>query len=135
MGPGGDTVKDRLQRLERSLVLLIALHSYGVGAMLILAPAWAVSFAGWQGVSPLFFPVQAGVFHLVLATGYLMEYSSHRGVSLLLVAKGTAFIFLMGATVLADVPWAVPVSGLADGLMGLAVFLLRRAQSSPLSNS
>lgn len=128
-------MKGSLPSLEGPLVVLIALHSYGVGAMLILAPAWAAGFAGWHGVSPLFFPVQAGVFHLVLATGYLMEYRRCRGVSLLLVAKATAFVFLMGATVLTDVPWAVPVSGLADGLMGLTVFLLHRAQSSPLRSS
>ena len=114
----------RLRSLEAPLVTLVALHSYGVGAMLILAPAWAVRFAGWHGADPLFFPVQAGVFHLVLATGYLLEYRRSRGVSLLLLAKGTAFVFLMGAVIFSRVPWAVPFSGVADGLMGLAVALV-----------
>ena len=125
----------RLASLEGLLVGAIALHSYGVGFILVLAPGWALRFAGWASLGPPFFPVQAGIFHLVLATGYLLEYRRHHGVSLLLVAKTTAFVFLMGATVLGGVPWAVPVSGMADGLMGLAAALVHRAQSSPLKSS
>jgi len=116
--------------LERLVIVLIAAHSYGVGLLLMVAPAWAARFAGWGEARPLFFLVQAGVFHLVLATGYLLEHWNHRGVTLLVMAKTTAVVFLVGATVVAEVPWAVPVSGVADGVMGLAAWLVHRRFSS-----
>lgn len=125
----------RFASLEGVLIVAIALHSYGVGLILVLAPGLALRFAGWTSLGPRFFPVQAGIFHLVLATGYLLEYRRYHGISLLLVAKTTAFVFLMVATLRGGVPWAVPVSGLADGLMGLAAALAHRGQNSPLKSS
>ncbi len=126
---------NRRPALLRTLVLLIAAHSWGVGLFLILVPGPITRFAGWADVHPLFFPVQAGVFHLVLATGYVMEYFRHGTIQLLLVAKATAFVFLILATLIADVPWVIPFSGLADGLMGLAAWYVFKRYSSPLSSS
>lgn len=115
------------RRLERWLVVLIALHSYAVGAMLYLVPRWAISFAGWQGdPHPVFFLRQAGVFHFVLATAYLIEYLRYRGVAVLVTAKSFALVFLLLETALFPVSWAVPFSGVADGLMGAAVLGVRR---------
>lgn len=111
---------------ERLLVTLIALHSLGVGALLLLVPAWAVVFAGWPGAEPLFFPRQAGVFHFVVAFGYLLEHRGHGGVTLLVVTKTVAAIFLLSAAALGEAAWSVPFSGLADGAMGLAVFVVHR---------
>ncbi len=125
----------RRPALLRTLVLLIAAHSWGVGLSLMLIPGPITRFAGWIDVRPLFFPVQAGVFHLVLATGYVMEYFRHRTIQLLLVAKTTAFVFLIIATLITDVPWVIPFSGVADGLMGLVAWYAFRRYSSPLSSS
>ncbi len=108
--------------VERWLVILIALHSYAVGGMLFLAPRWAASFGGWEGdPHPLFFLRQAGVFHFVLATAYLIEYTRYRGVAVLLSAKGFALVFLLLESVIFPVSWAVPFSGVADGLMGATI--------------
>ena len=126
---------NRPPTLLRTLVLLIAAHSWGVGLCLVLFPGPITRFAGWVDVQPLFFPVQAGVFHLVLATGYVMEYFRLRTIHLLLVAKATAFLFLTLATLIADVPWVIPFSGLADGFMGLAAWYVFKRSSSPLSSS
>lgn len=112
--------------IERWLIVLIAAHSVGVGLMLMLVPHWAVQFAGWHGADPLFFIHQAGAFHFVLAAGYLVEHFRHRTAVLLTIAKATAFVFLLGATLLIEVPWSVPFSGVADGAMGAAVLLVRR---------
>ena len=116
--------------LERWLIVLIAAHSIGVGLMLTFIPNWAVRFAGWDGASPIFFIHQAGAFHFVLAAGYLVEHFRHRGVSLLVIAKSLAFVFLVGATFLTEVPWSVPFSGVADGAMAMAVVLLRKRLTS-----
>lgn len=114
---------------ERILIVLIALHSIAVGIMLMFFAEWAVSFAGWTGAEPIFFIWQAGAFHFVLAAGYLVEHLRHRSITLLLIAKTTAFVFLLGGSLLADTPWSVWFSGVADGAMALVAFLVHRAVS------
>jgi hypothetical protein len=112
---------------ERILISLISLHSFIVGTMLMFFAEWAVRFAGWSGAEPIFFIWQAGAFHFVLATGYLVEYWRSRTITLLLIAKTTAFVFLIGVSLLVDTPWSVWFSGVADGAMALTVYLAHRA--------
>jgi hypothetical protein len=117
----------RAERLEGLLILLVSLHSYAIGIVLLFATEAGLRFGGWSGdAAPLFFARQGGVFHLVVATGYLAEYARHRGVTLLLVAKATAMVFLVGSSLLGTTPWCVPLSGVADGLMGLVVVIAHR---------
>lgn len=111
-------------RLERWLVWLIAAHSVGIGVLLLAMPAWAVRFAGWQGAEPLFFLRQAGVFHFVVATGYLLEYHRSGTVTLLVVTKALACVFLLASAALTDTAWSVWFSGITDGGMGLVAWLV-----------
>ena len=122
-----------LDRAERGLVVLIALHSFVVGLFLVLVPEWGARFGGFGAVSPLFFARQAGAFHFVAATAYLVEYFRYRGVLLLVITKSVAVVFLLMTSVLDTVPWVVPLSGVADGFMALAVVLLRRARGRRLA--
>ena len=119
---------------ERLLVAIICAHSLAVGAMLMFVPQWAVRFGGWDGIDPVFFARQAGIFHVVLVAGYVLEYVRHRGVSFMITAKTLAVVFLLGIWLVSDVPWAVPLSGVADGLMGAAVWWIhRQAQTGTAS--
>lgn len=111
---------------ERLLVFLIALHSVSVGVMFLLLPQWTLRFAGWPGIEPVFFAYQAGIFHVVLAVAYLMEYARYRGVSILITAKIVAFVFLITATIIDPIPWAVWTSGILDGLMAVLVWWVHR---------
>ena len=119
---------------ERALIILIGLHSIIVGVMLLFFAEWAIDFAGWSGADPVFFIWQAGAFHFVLASGYLVEYSRTQTITLLLIAKTIAFVFLIGGSLLTDTPWSVWLSGLADGAMALTAFLVHRAVNSDVSN-
>ena len=114
---------------ERVLIILISLHSIIVGVMLMFFAEWAVGFAGWTGADPIFFVWQAGAFHFVLVAGYLVEYFRWRSISLLLIAKTIAFVFLLGGSLLVETPWSVWFSGVADGAMALTAFLVHRAVS------
>lgn len=120
---------------ERILIVLIALHSVAVGIMLMFFAEWAVSFAGWTGAEPIFFIWQAGAFHFVLAAGYLVEHLRHRSITLLLIAKTTAFVFLLGGSLLADTPWSVWFSGFADGTMALVAYLVHHTVSGRADGS
>lgn len=115
------------QTLELWLIVLISIHSMAVGVFLLFFPDWSVAFGGWGEVENRFFPRQGGVFHLVVAVGYLHEYLSYRGVSLLLIAKSMAVAFLLVMTFInVDGAWATPVSALGDGAMLLTVVLVHR---------
>jgi len=115
---------------EKWLVVAVAFHSFAVGFFLLFFTRWGVRFGGWGEASPLFFARQAGIFHFVVASGYLIEFFSTRGVRLLLLAKATATVFLV-AMLLADRgPWALPASALGDALMGLAVWFVHRKASA-----
>ena len=119
--------RTRWQTMELWLVVLISLHSMAVGVFLLFLPDWSAAFGGWGQVEHRFFPRQGGAFHLVVAAGYLHEYLRYRGVTLLIIAKLTAVIFLVAMTFInVDGAWAVPASAAADGSMALAVAVVHR---------
>lgn len=122
---------ERRERLEALLIALIALHSLGVGVILLAIPEWGLRFGGFGPTELLFFPRQAGAFHLVVAAGYVLEYRLCRGVALLLVAKVTAVVFLLTLTLLGPVPWCIPFSAAGDAGMALAILSLRRMSHVP----
>jgi hypothetical protein len=103
------------------LVVLIALHSLCVGFFLTFVTRWGVAFGGWRDVHPLFFPRQAGVFHFVVAAGYLIEHFRYRGILIMVTAKCIAVVFLIDATFRYGGPWAVPLSAVGDGAMAILV--------------
>jgi hypothetical protein len=115
-----------MAKLERWLIILIGIHSFAVGLALLAAPLWVAGFFGWGEVTPLFFARQAGIFHIVLAVGYVFEYFRYGSIYLLILAKTVAFVFLLSVTVVSGSPWVVPFSGVTDGLMGLVVYFVRR---------
>ena len=115
-----------IAKLEPLLIILIALHSIGIGIGLLWSPAWAFKMAGWENVNPLFFPHQAGAFHIVAACAYLIEYFQYRGILVLLMAKVIATIFLFGSFALGEHSWVVLLSGIADALMGIVAFIIHR---------
>ena len=120
------------QRVETCLIVLIAIHSYAVGFFLLFLTKWGAAFGGFGDVTPLFFARQAGIFHVVVATGYLFEYFRYRGIALLLIAKILAVLFLASMMMVSEpAPWAIPLSAVADGLMALVAYLVhRKAQSA-----
>lgn len=118
-GPG-----DRARVLS-AWVVLVALHSYSVGAFLLFATEWGARFGGFGEVTPLFFARQAGVFHFVIATAYLVEWFVHRDVIVMLLAKATAVAFLLAVWAPGEAAWSVPLSAAGDAAMGALTLLLR----------
>jgi hypothetical protein len=118
--------RERLREVELWLIRLIVVHSTAVGILLLFAPTWSANFGGWGSVEPLFFMRQAGVFHIIVAVGYLLEYRQRGGVSFLVFTKSVAFVFLVSVTLFGETAWAVPLSAGGDGLMALVVALVHR---------
>ncbi len=111
------------QRLEMAGVALVVLHSLLVGVLLIFLTGWTLEFAGFDHSVNYFFPRQSGVFHIVVAIGYALEYRRSRGITLILLAKFTAVVFLLMLSSWHEA-WSVPFSGIADGLMLVGMVLL-----------
>ena len=128
----GFVTPERLEALERALVLLIALHSVVVGLFLTFATDWGARFGGFPSPVPLFFPRQAGAFHFVVAASTSWSTFGTGECSSSVMTKSIAVVFLGLTTLLDHVPWLVPLSGLGDLLMAGAVVLLRRARRLPL---
>jgi hypothetical protein len=117
-------------RLLSVWVVLVALHSYAVGTFLLFATEWGARFGGFGAVSPLFFARQAGIFHFVIATAYLVERFVHGGVVVLLLAKATAVVFLVVMWALGVNAWSIPLSAAADAIMGVITVLLWRHETA-----
>ena len=122
------------RRLEGIGVVLVALHSLLIGAALMLATDWVLDFAGWQAVTHNFFPRQSGVFHLVVAVGYLWEYRRYGEINLMILAKSSAVVFLLIASPWQEA-WSVPFSGVLDGLMLVGMFVVHRLARTARSST
>lgn len=92
---------------------------------MLIVPGPVLDVVGWEEVKELFFVRQAGVFHLLVATAYLVEYRLFGTVRFLLLVKATAVVFLVGVHLVEPAHWLVPLSAVLDGLMVLAVVRLR----------
>lgn len=115
-----------LRRNERLFVLGVVLHSAAIGVALLFFTAPGLALGGYADVRPLFFPRQAGAFHLVVAAAYAIEYFRYRGLVTMLTAKAIAVAFLCGMLAVEAQPWVVPLSAAGDAAMGALAFLLQR---------
>ena len=118
-------------RLLTWAVVLVAVHSLGVGVALVAAGDWGTTLGGWGPVVPRFFVRQFGVFHFVIAAAYLIEYLRYRGVTILITAKTIAVVSLLATLAIDGGPWAVAAAAAGDALMAAVVWQLWRRRPAP----
>lgn len=121
--------KDAAFRLQL-LMWLVAFHSMGVGAMLIILPPEIMQLFGYQFVTERFFQVQAGVFHFVVVAAYILAALNLKDCKWLIIfsiiVKSSTTIFLFTYYFYADQMLVVLLSGIGDGLMGVMIWLFYR---------
>lgn len=112
------------------LLWLVALHSAAVGIGLILHPADLFALVGYAPVNEPFFPVQGGVFHVVMAVGYALaarNLSSNRClIAFAILVKTAATFFLLIYWLMATQLLVVLLSGIADGIMAVLIWACYR---------
>ncbi|MGD9900354.1 MAG: hypothetical protein AB7T22_14615 [Calditrichaceae bacterium] len=123
-------LKDAESRL--SLVLwAIAVHSFLVGLGLIIQPPVIMKLFGFKSCGEHFFPAQGGVFHIVMASAYVMAASHPLQNRIMIVfsiwVKAAATIFLLLYFLIVESIWIVLASCIGDGVMGLLIFLAYRS--------
>jgi len=114
-------------RYLKILLWLIAIHSFTAGSFLIFLGEDGIQYFGFPSGNP-FFQVQGGVFHIVMCVAYILaSLDVHRNKNLIIFiisAKTIATIYLLIYYFLIDTILMILLSGLADGLMALLVFIL-----------
>ena len=112
------------------LLWLVALHSLAVGVGLVLHPARMLAAAGYAPVGEDFFPVQGGVFHLVMAVGYALgARDPERNAALIrfaVLVKLLACVFLLSYWLGQRHLLVVLGSGLVDGAMAVLILIAYR---------
>ncbi len=109
------------------LLWLIAIHSFTAGLFLIFLGEEGIQIFGFPAGNQ-FFQLQGGVFHIVMCVAYILASLdvpwNRKLIIFIISAKFIAFVYLLIYYFLFDHIMMVLISGIADGLMGLLVFLL-----------
>ena len=107
------------------VLILMCLHSFTVGVALIFMPVKLMPFFGLTIPVEKFFPVQGGIFHIVMVLAYFIAalwYDRNQGLILFIIlTKFLATIFLFSFYFLIEMAWIILFSGIADCLMGIAI--------------
>ncbi len=135
------SVFEHPEKVLQIVLGLVAVHSIGMGLALITQPVLLMEFVRFSPECERFFPAQGGVFHLLMATVYLMGATHiekyHHFIVFSIFVKAFATFFLMIYCFVIEFKWVILLSGIADGTMGLMIFLglqyyLRSKKSSTL---
>ena len=123
-------ITDASKRL--SLVFwLIFLHSFFVGLALIFHPPGLMGMFGFHSIGEAFFPVQGGVFHIIMGIFYLTVVLRAEGfktvIYLSMITKSMAFVFLLYYYLFVDGIFVVLFSGIVDGVMAVIIILAYRS--------
>ena len=116
------------EKLLRLLLYLISIHSICVGLALISTPGYMFAYFGYQPVSERFFPIQGGVFHIIMGLAYYLAaksiYKDYNLILLTIVAKLLATLFLISYFLFIQQIWMVLVSGILDALMAVVIIFV-----------
>lgn len=114
-----------LSCLLSPVLYLIAVHSLIVGLILMVRPKKLMALTDLAEINEPFFPVQGGMFHIIMSVGYaLAAYDLQYFYSLVIFAvlvKLIAFCFLLLYYFLGQAKKIVLFSGILDGVMGLVI--------------
>jgi hypothetical protein len=110
------------KNLTKLTLIIIALHSFIAGSILILSPVEIIQWFGLSIPSESFYSVQGGVLLCIMSIGYLMiglKYAHEQRLVLLAsIAKFIGAIFVFICYFFIEGAWIVLASAITDLLMG-----------------
>jgi hypothetical protein len=112
-----------VERAESLLVAVAIVQGIVLGAWLGLLPDSALRAGGFPP-SGAFFVRWAGVLHLVLATGYVLEWVRFRRTALLVVAKAATAAFLALVWIADGLPRLLVLAIVLEAALATAAALL-----------
>ena len=109
----------------------MALHSFVIGLILIFHPADMIGYFGYKSIHEQFFPVQGGVFHILMAVLYFLTAAQWMHLKCLvyfsLIVKSTAVVFLLSYYAFVDHITILIVLGFCDGTMAVLIALTAKS--------
>ncbi len=108
-------------RLTRTVVLLIGLHSCTLGLLMLFLPLRAPRLLGFGDPGPAFFPSQSGIFLLILGICYLEALRRPALVFVIVLSKALAVAFLVVHAAFLGAPAILWAAAAGDGTMLAAV--------------
>jgi hypothetical protein len=110
-------------RLEKTIISLVALHSFILGSAMLFFPTRTLQMFRWDYHGDLFFPAQTGIFLILFAIAYVAVLWHRELVWYIIVTKIAAVAFLLGAFIILgdEAPRVILITALLDGTMGAAV--------------
>ena len=118
-----------IKKIFSLIMWLIALHSFCAGMFLIFLPESYMPVFGFAENTQLFFRMQGGVFHIVMAIIYgiaAINVNKYKVlITVSIIAKLIATIFLFSYFILEDRILLVLMSGTIDFLMALIMWRLQ----------
>jgi len=122
-------ITNNIKKVFSLFLWLVSLHSFLVGLALIFPPEIFMQTFEFLKVDEVFFRMQAGVFHILMSVIYGMaatNINKYRNlVTVSIIAKMIATIFLISFFILQEKIWIVLVSGIGDFLMGVILWNLQ----------
>jgi len=113
------------QKILKTFLYLVALHSFVVAIALMFSPSWFMQQFGYQEIGEPFFKVQAGIFHIVMVAAYLFGakdiIQNRIMIQFTYVIKFIATIFLISYYLLVDSILVIFLSGIGDLIMGIII--------------
>jgi len=123
-------MKIKSEKLLSIFLYLVFLHSLIAGLLLIFLPVETMKFFGFPEFENNFFRAQGGVFHVVLCIAYLKgannPVKNNLYINFSYTAKFMAFVFLTVYYLLINHILVVLLSGIADLMMGIIIFVLNK---------
>jgi len=112
----------------RLFLLLITVHTFGVGVVLIIAGNDIMTMFGFVELQSRFFQMQGGVFHIVVTYAYWLAYRDpvrfEHLVIFIIFVKAVAAIFLFSYYFFIEQVIMVLLSGIVDAGMGIILYIL-----------
>lgn len=119
-----------VERLLKWFLVLVAVHTFGVGVVLIVVGHPVMGVFGFPYLESRFFQMQGGVFHLLVPYVYYKASTDlHRYEYLIVfsvVIKATASVFLFSYYLFIEQIIMILISGFVDAGMGIIILLLYR---------
>ena len=117
---------------------LVGLHSILVGIGLIILPLSYFSLFGFDQVTEKFFPVQGGVFHIVMSIAYFLAgrdpVKNNVLVIFSIIVKLCATIFLIVFYFTISSTWMILLSAIADCFMCVTIYYMYTYQLKKNNN-
>lgn len=114
----------------RLILTAVALHSLGLGALMLLVPTAMLRTSGFPAPDSAFYPSQSGIFLVILGVCYALALFERPLLKVIVVSKALAVLFLGVHAACLGAPGIIWAAAAGDAAMLAAVLATTRADDN-----